>query len=110
MNKRYMFEIGVGVITLASVLLFGPAGYASFALMAFMAFFGKKKPDERELQLFYKAGNLTIAPLILGLVLINMFQDSSFVPVRIGDYWLNFAIAVFLISHGVCGLAVSYRE
>lgn len=110
MTKRYIFEMAVGVVTLASVLLFGPVGYASFALMALLAFFSKKKPDERELQLFYKAGNMTMALMIISLVIIDQLKNVSFGPVKVGDYWLSFAAAAFLISHGASGLVYTYKD
>lgn len=110
MTKRYVFEIIVGVVTLVSVLLFGPAGYASFALMAFMVFFSKKKPDERELQLFYKAGNATMGLMIVSLVLIDQLKNSMFGPVRVGDYWLSFAMTAFFLSHGASGLLYSFKD
>ena len=110
MSKRYVFEIVIGVVTLVSVLLFGPVGYASFSLMAFMVFFTKKKPDERELHLFYKAGNLTMGLMIVSLVLIDQLKNAMFGPVKVGDYWLSFAITSFLISHGASGLVYTYRE
>jgi hypothetical protein len=110
MIKRYVFEMVVGVITLASVLLFGPVGYASFSLMALLAFFSKKKPDERELQLFYKAGNLTMGLMIISLVIIDQLKNATFGPVKVGDYWLSFATAAFLVSHGASGLVYTFRE
>lgn len=110
MIKRYVFEIIIGVITLVSVLLFGPVGYASFALMALMAFFAKKKPDERELQLFYKAGNLTMGLMIVSLVLIDQMKNAMFGQVRVGDYWLSFAMTAFFLSHGASGLLFTFKD
>jgi len=110
MIKRYMFEMAVGIVTLVSVLLFGPVGYASFSLMAFMVFFSKKKPDERELQLFYKAGNMTMGLMIISLVVIDQLKNATFGPIKVGDYWLSFATAAFLVSHGVSGLVYTFRE
>ena len=106
MNKRYTFELVVGIITLVSVLLFGQAGYASFALMVFLPLFSKNKPDERELQLFYKSGNITLVFLILSMVAIDQLKTLTFGGIVVGDYWLNFSIAAFLISHGASGLVV----
>jgi len=55
MNKRFILELLVGIILLVSVLMFGPKGMAALALLAIYTFFKKKKkkPDEREIQLFY---------------------------------------------------------
>lgn len=110
MNKRYIYEIVVGIITLASVLVFGSVGYASFSLLGGLAFIGNKKPDERELQLIYKTGNTTMALMIISLVLIDMLKNFTFGPIKVGDYWLSFSVAAFLVSHGITGLAYIYKD
>ncbi|MBU1106479.1 MAG: hypothetical protein KKB51_07440 [Candidatus Riflebacteria bacterium] len=104
MIKRFMFQIFLGVFCFSCVVMFGQIGFASFALYALMAFFGRQKPDERELMLFYKTGNATMGLMVLCLVAIHFLQDQTIAGFRVGDHWLIISANAIPIIHGVVGL------
>ncbi len=68
MKTRFYYELIVGVIGLIAVLLFGIPGFAAFALFAGYPQIKTGKPDEREYQLFYKAGNITAVATLLACI------------------------------------------
>ena len=106
MNKRFTYELIVGVIGLIAVFLFGDAGLAALALLAAHPFIGKKKADERESQLFNKVGNVTGAVTLLACVGIYLASDIIVNGYQIGDHWLILACFSFLIAHGGAGLII----
>lgn len=110
MNKRFIVELSVGIILLASILVFGPKGMAAFALLAIHPFVAKrKKLDEREIHLMYKIGNQTAAITLLASIAIFYFSDLAINGQLIGANWLFFVLSAFLVSHGAVGL-VSFKE
>jgi len=106
MKKRFTYELIIGIIGLIAVFLFGNAGMASLALIAVLPFFGKKKVDERESQLFNKVGNVTAAVMLLALVSIYLASGIDVNGYQIGELWLALAVIFFLIAHGVTGLII----
>lgn len=112
MNKRFILELLVGIILLVSVLMFGPKGMAALALLAIYTFLKKKKkkPDEREIQLFYKIGNFTAGATLLLSVVIYYFSDFVINGWTIGENWLFYVLSAFLMSHGISGLIVFNKE
>jgi hypothetical protein len=109
MKKRFLFELSVGVVLAIAIFVFGTAGLAALALLAFQPFIGKKKADEREYQLFYKAGNVTAAFTLLACVIIYYFSDVAVNGQLIGKNWLGLVVAAFLLVHGLSGLVI-FRE
>jgi len=110
MIKRFIFELCLGIVVLVAIILLGIVGSAAFALMVFLIPFCKKKPDEREMQLFYKVGNITAGASIGLCVLI--FQCSNYFVNghRVGDLWLFWVIASFFIAHGIIGIIVYKKQ
>lgn len=104
MNKRFIFELIVGVTGFAAVILFGRAGISAFALFALLPLFRKKNPDEREIQLFYRTGNLTAALTLLAAVIFYLLSGKTVNGFSIGDNWLALVIFSFLLAHGLSGL------
>jgi hypothetical protein len=106
MKKRFYFEIIVGIICLVAVIIAGKAGFAVFALFALYPLVAKKKADEREYQLFYKTGNVTLSICFLICVAIYLFQDVNINAGSIGELWLFLLCASYLIVHGIIGLVL----
>lgn len=106
MNKRFTYELIIGIICLISVTLFGDVGMVAFALFAVYPFIGKKKADERESQLFNKVGNVTAGLTLIASVVIYLASDIVLSGHRIGEFWLGFVAASFLIAHGASGLII----
>jgi len=95
---RFWLEIGTGLATFLAVLIIGEAGFAVGSLFAITAFLKRRKPDERENQLFYRANTLT-----LGLVYLSMFPVYFFFP----DFnWLGALFCSLIFFHGFCGLLI----
>ncbi len=111
MNKRFIFELIIGVALLASILIFGHQGMVALVLLALLPLINKKKKfDEREIQLFYKIGNITAAATFLFSAIIYYLSDMSINGETIGTNWLFYLCAAFLISHGVTGLVILSKE
>lgn len=113
MTARYLIETIVGGISLLGILLLGDAGTAFLALLAITPFYmrwRKVKPDERELQLFYKTGNWTMAAMILAIILIDRFFNLSVNGHLIGDNWTLLAISSIIFLHGSLGLTIRKIE
>ncbi|MBN2601248.1 MAG: hypothetical protein JXR87_04590 [Candidatus Marinimicrobia bacterium] len=111
---RFWFESIVGMFCIICILVFGQAGATSFALFALLPIILRirkiTKPDERESQLFYKAGNLSLALAIIAIVLISYFSSVIVNGHIIGDNWMFLSITSILMFHGVAGLIVFYKE
>ncbi len=109
MNKRFIYELIVGILGIATTMVYGPRGLAVFALLAFLPLFRRKRPDEREIQLFYKTGNLTAALTLLAAVAVFMLSDKMVNGYRIGDNWLYYVVYSFLVAYGVSGIIIFKR-
>lgn len=110
MNKRFGFELVVGIIGLIAVFYFGDDGMLVFVLLAAHPFIGKKKSDEREAQLFYKIGNITAAGTLLASVGIYYASDIVMNGNLVLDLWLFLLANSFLIIHGASGLIILRRN
>jgi hypothetical protein len=110
MNKRFYFELAIGLVGIAAVLYFGVAGFAVFALFAAYPWVAKKKADEREYQLFYYTGNITAIATFLLCVVIYLGSDLVINGNKIGDLWLYLVCFSFLAVHGVSGLVIFSRS
>jgi hypothetical protein len=110
MKKRFYFELFVGILGLAAVLVFGTVGFAIFALFAAYPFIVKSKADEREYQLFYQTGNITVILTLLISVGIYFASDFSVNGHRIGELWLFLVCFSFLTMHGISGLIIFNRN
>lgn len=84
MTQRFSYELIIGIIGLVAVFLLGNAGMAVLALLAAYPFFGKRNADEREIQLFYKTGNITAAFTLLACVVIYLASDIRVNGIQIG--------------------------
>lgn len=104
MINRYLFQIGLGIFCFACVLMFGQKGFASFAFYALLALFGRQKPDERELYLFYKTGNATMGLMILVMVVVHFLQNQVISGFRIGDNWMVICATAMPLIQGIVGV------
>ncbi|MBC8416430.1 MAG: hypothetical protein H8E11_08375 [Candidatus Cloacimonetes bacterium] len=80
----------------------------SLALMAVLAFFKKKKFDEREYQLFYKTNNYAFALMIIVMVIINQLQIAGNMLMQ--ENWLFLSLSAFFIGQGLFGLIIFSKE
>lgn len=106
MKKRFIYELIVGIIILIAIFLFGVKGLAAMALLAAHPFIGEKKADERESQLFTKAGSYTAGATLLASVIIYYFSDLEVNGQLIGKNWFGLVFSAFIIAHGAAGLIV----
>ena len=107
MKFRYYFETVVGTLCFISILLLGPAGGASLFLLAFLPVIMwkiKVRPDERELQLFYKTGNLTWGLQFVVLAIIYFEGSLNANGHLIASSWLTLAISAIIMIHGITGI------
>ncbi len=109
MNKRFFFDLSIGILGLIAVIIFGNAGLSVLALFVFYPLFKKKKPDERELQLFYKTGNITAALTLAAAVVIWYLSGKTVNGHLIGDNWLPLIAFSFLLVHGISGIIIFKR-
>ena len=111
---RFWFESIVGLLCIICMLVFGQAGAASFALFALLPIIMRvrkfKKPDEREVYLFFKAGNLSLALGIIAIYLISRLSGVIINGHTIGDNWMFLSITSILMFHGIAGLVVFKKE
>ena len=114
MNKytkmRFTAEVIIGILTIIAALLFGEKGMAVLALFALSLFIPRHKPDEREIQLYNKIGNLTAAFTLVACIAIFRFSDFAINNLPLGKNWLTFVVAFFMLSHGISGLIVFSRK
>ncbi|MCX6174909.1 MAG: hypothetical protein NTZ27_09180 [Ignavibacteriales bacterium] len=107
MKFRYYFEAIVGTFCFIAILIFGAVGGASLSFLAFLPVITWKKkviPDERELQLFYKTGNLTYGLQFVALTIIYFITDKTVNGHLILDSWLTLSISSITMVHGIAGL------
>jgi len=109
MTGCYLIETIVGGIALLGILFLGDAGMVFFGFLAIMPFYmhwRKVKPDELELQLFYKTGNWTMAATFLALILIDRFFNHSVNGHLISENWMPLTISAIIFLHGLIGLTI----
>jgi hypothetical protein len=106
MEKRFIYELLVGLVTIIAVFFFGNAGMAALSLLVAHPFIGKKKADEREHQLFNMVGSITAAVTLLACVVIYLSTDVVINGYFVGEHWLILAVGSFLIAHGASGLII----
>ncbi len=115
MTWRYGFTGLVGLVVVAATLMFGQMGAASGALLIFLPFvaflaFRRRKPDEREMQLFLMTNNITAALMILTIVAVYYGSEIMINGHRLGDQWHILTIFSFLFWQGVVGLVLSWKK
>ena len=109
MNLRFIFEAVVGAICFVLILFFGSKGESAFALFVILPLLmriKKIKPDERERQLFYKLGNLTMGFTIITLMLVKYLSDFTVNGNYLNNYWMTLSIAGIILMHGIGGLII----
>jgi 1,4-dihydroxy-2-naphthoate octaprenyltransferase len=115
MTWRYGFTAFVGLAVIAATLIFGPAGSASMVLFVFLPLVVKlaskrRKPDEREMQLFLMTNNITAALMILTILAVYYGSGIIINGHRLGDQWHLLTIFSFLFWQGVVGLVLSWKK
>ena len=110
MRNRFAFELIIGTAMLIAVLLFGTPGLAVLVLLSAHPFIGKKKMDEREIQLFYRVGNFTAGTVLLVSVIIFYFSETPINGILLGQNWFGLLLATFIGAHGAFGLILSREE
>ncbi len=107
---RFYFQVIVSLICVIGLFLFGEKGISLIALFALLPILMriKKVPklDEREQQLFYKIGNLTLGISILFVVLINYLSDLVINGIQVGDNWMILIILSMIFTQGLAGIIV----
>jgi energy-converting hydrogenase Eha subunit A len=109
MKFRFTYEAIIGMVSFLVVLFLGNVGGSILALIAFLPLITKIKNirlDEREMQLFYKVGNLTFGLTILALVGINYFGNYKINGNPVGNSWLMLSLSGIMLMHGIAGLIV----
>ena len=81
----------------------GGASLSSLALLPVIMWKIKVRPDERELQLFYKTGNLTWGLQFIILTIIYFITDKTVNGHLILDSWLTLSISSIIMVHGIAG-------
>jgi len=113
MKVRFVFESFVGLIGLIAVLLLGKGGgvfMVLFVLFPVIVRLNKAhKPDERELQLFYRTSNFTLILIFMALMLIYVASGVTINGHTVGDNWYPLSIASILFIHGLIGMVVFRR-
>ncbi len=104
MKGRFIYTLVIGIIVWICILSFGQVGGVSLALMAFLAFYKKKKYDEREYQLYYKTNNFAFAFMIIIMVIIDQLQNAGNILMQ--ENWLILSCAGFFAGQGLIGLIV----
>ncbi len=107
---RFYFQVIVGAICLIGILLFGEKGISLLAIFALLPLIMRlrktPKLDERELQLFYKIGNITLGITILLLVAIDLLSDTVIYGMKVGDFWMELSVSAILFFQGLVGLII----
>jgi hypothetical protein len=91
----FTIEMIVGLITIMAAIVLGEVGWAFFSLLATLAFFKRKKADEREIQLFHKANTGTLMTVYLSMFPVYFFMPSL--------NWLMALACSFIFFHGLWG-------
>jgi len=94
-NFYFKFEMIVGLIAAMAVILIGNPGWAFLSLFSILAFFKRKKADEREIQLFLKANTGTLMAVYLSMFPVYFFMPSV--------NWLMAMACSFIFFHGLWG-------
>ena len=95
-NLYFAIEMGIGLVTFITVLLFGDIGSLPFSFITILYFVKRKKADERETQLFHKANTGTLMTVYLSMFPVYFFMPSF--------NWLIALACSFLFFHGLWGL------
>lgn len=113
MKVRFMFESFVGLIGLIAVLLLGNVGGIFMMLFVLFPVIVRRnkahKPDDRELQLFYRTSNFTLILIFMALTLIYIASGVTINGHTVGDNWFLLSIASILFTHGLIGMVVFRR-
>ncbi len=104
MKAYYTLNLVVGLLAIILSLVLGEAGYVAIAVAAFGIFLRKRKLDEREYQLFYKAGDYTLVGIILSMVAVYMLRDYKINNIKIDEVWFQLFIGSFYFFNGLTGL------
>ena len=92
MTIRFVYQGVVGSLTILLVLILGEKGGAAIALYAFLPLVvrltARRKPDERELQLFYRTGNMSMGLTFVVLVVVYFLARLQPLAPLIAANWL----------------------
>jgi len=99
LNGRFMYEMIIGALTLAAVFYLGSKGAVVLGALALTPFICKRELDEREMSIFYRTGNSTLALAIVTFVACHM---AGFVPPA--DMAITMAASAVMVIHGLCGI------
>ena len=98
-NFYFAAEMSVGLITVLAIIVFGEKGGALFALYGILALLSqRRKPDEREIQLFHKAGTSTMGSFSLTMLAVYYLLRSI--------NWLMALACSILFFQGLWGLLI----
>lgn len=107
---RFYFQTAISLICILGILIWSDKGYALLVFFALLPIIMRMKkttkPDERELQLFYKIGNIKFGGVILVIVLIENISDAVINGNKIGNFWGILIIMSIVIIQGITGLII----
>ena len=101
-NLFFILEMIIGLTGFVSVLLLGKIGIFPILLFLVVPFIKKKKTDERELKLLYKAAAITFGFFYFSVVLIYRLLPGADLP-----FIMAFPV---LFWHGLTSIIIFYRE
>lgn len=112
MLLRFGYEAFCGITALISILILGKSGAAGFAMLGILPIILRAKKirfDERELQIFYKAGNYSAGIVITVLAAGYILKNSS-VNLHIPENWILLLLSFIIFVHGLFGLIILKRN
>ncbi|MGE5496565.1 MAG: hypothetical protein ACM3Q2_00720 [Syntrophothermus sp.] len=113
MTFRFTFETAMGAILLTLIFLMGQM--AMWVFLFFIPFFylprmRRQNMDEREIQLFYKIGNVSTVFMFFSYILIEFLSEGVVNGYKLGDFRLQLCAGMFLLSRGLTGLVILARN
>lgn len=113
MRFRFTFETVVGAICMALTFFLGQM--AGWTFILFVPFFylprlRRQNMDEREIQLFYKIGNISTIYMFLSYLLIEFLSSALINGYKLGDFRIQLCASLFLLSRGLTGLIILARN
>ena len=109
----FMFQALVGALCLVSMALFGPAWFATIAVLGLRPLILKKAdtpPDKSVWELYYKIYKTSVVSTAVTIIFIYVIFDlfSHMSPIR--GLWLLMIPPYWIFIHGIIGLMYSVHR
>lgn len=109
----FLFQTLVGALCIFSISLFGPAWFATIAILGLRPFILKRVPifeDSDLWKFYYKIGKISMVATALTIIFVytvlHLFSHSS----PTGGLLLLMIALYFIFIHGVIGLVYSLQQ